>query len=75
MFKQCKMENKSTGWSDVHTAWIPEQFAKVGKVLRLKFEEGWDEGWVVTEVGTQMTEEWVMEYSQDYKYQRKASDV
>lgn len=32
-------------------SWIPEKYAVVGKVLRLRDEEGWQDGWVVESVG------------------------
>lgn len=31
-----------------HTAWIPEQFAKEGGVIKIKDDNGnWDDGWVI----------------------------
>jgi hypothetical protein len=34
------------------TSWIPEEFAVVGRVLRLRQGESWQDGWVVRTVGT-----------------------
>ncbi|MCU0703722.1 MAG: hypothetical protein MUF18_07075 [Fimbriiglobus sp.] len=31
-------------------SWIPEVFAEVGRVLKLKEPHGWDDGWQVREV-------------------------
>lgn len=65
------------GGIQVHIAWIPEEFAKVGKVLKLKdpISGEWDDGWVVQSVYARQAEEFVLEHSQDYKYQRAASDI
>lgn len=54
-----------------HTAWIPEKFAVVGKVLKIKG----DDGWLVVSIHSRKSEEEVRERSQDYKHQRKASDI
>ena len=53
------------------TSWIPEKYAKVNKVLKLKAVDGWK----VIEVGVEMDEKEVNERSRDYLKQRKASDV
>jgi hypothetical protein len=45
-YRQCSLERKGTKT----TSWIPEEFAKVGRVLRLKDEDGW----VVTSVGDRL---------------------
>ena len=36
--------------SSVQTSWLPRQFAKVGKTLRLKERGEWQDGWKVVEV-------------------------
>jgi hypothetical protein len=53
------------------TAWIPHQFAVVGKTLKI---EGFD-GWKVEEVWTVMEEEDLFQYERDHLKQRKASDI
>jgi hypothetical protein len=35
----------------IHVAWIPTQYAKKDKVISIKMNEGWDDGWKVIEVG------------------------
>jgi len=65
--KQCKLQK-----GNAHTTcWIPENFAKMGKVL--KIEE--DPGWVVTFIGVRMESSKMMERSRDYLRQRKHSDI
>jgi len=70
--------------------WVPSQFAKKGKYLKLRTVSGgdlfgedgcvvsetsWDDSWKVTEVyNTKSTEE-VREHSRDYRTQRRASDI
>ena len=57
-------------------SWIPEKFAKKGRVLELEAPDGsWDNGWSVLAVGARMTSEQASQRSQDYKHQRKASDI
>ncbi len=56
-------------------AWIPEKFAVAGRFLRLTEAGVSEDGWQVTGVGAQMTEEGVWERSQDYKHTRQASDI
>ena len=58
------------------TAWIPEQFAKVGKYVSLnQFDDDWEDGWKVIEVGTRLETKYMLERSQDWKNTRKASDI
>jgi len=57
LYRQCVMEKQIENGKRIHTAWIPTQFAKVGKKIGLKLEdESWDEGWTVTLAGSQPKE-------------------
>jgi hypothetical protein len=57
-------------------AWIPAKFAKVGKYVKIKQEDGsWDNGWEITSVGSKRKAEYVESNERDYLKQRKASDV
>jgi len=47
-FRQCVLE-KTPGHRIV--SYIPEKFAKVGKVVKLKNDGEWDDGWVVKFAG------------------------
>lgn len=54
-------------------AWIPTKFAKVGKVIRL-FDE--PEEWTVAVAGKHpLDAEFVQARRDDYRYQRRVSDV
>lgn len=75
-YRQCRLQK-----GPFHTtSWIPEKFAIKGKYVKLKKEgstgnKKWDNGWLVVEVGSRMREEEVLVRSQDYKHQRKQSDI
>ncbi len=58
-----------------YTAWLPEDFAFVGRLVGFKTDVGWDEGWVVEEVyrGSMRSHQQIVERSQDYKTTRRAS--
>ena len=72
LMRQCKLI-KDTMYM---TTWLPIQFAKVGKILKLKESNGeWSDGWVVDEVGAVQEYEDCIEHAEDYKHQRKASDI
>ncbi len=48
-YRQCKMQKKNM----FQTSYIPEEFAKLGKFLKLRDSEGeWDDGWKVIEVSS-----------------------
>lgn len=66
-YKQCVLEKCKVK----QTAWIPEQFAHAGKILKIKDNNGWK----VVEVGSQRFDQaYVLEREQDYKNQALASD-
>ncbi len=67
-YRQCKLakDNLET------ITWIPEKFARKGKFLELKGEDGWK----VLSVGSaRLTQDQVSEWSQSYKHQREVSDI
>ena len=73
MYTQCKLKKDNS----YQMSWIPSQFAKVGKVLKLR-DEGtgeWDNGWVVEAAYSTRTWKEVNAASQLHKHQRKASDI
>jgi len=61
--------------NSAQTSWIPEKYAHNGRILRLKANHVWSDGWVVVRVGIRLPEEYVREYSSDYRHQREASDI
>lgn len=67
LYVQCQLSKGSMKT----TAWLPQKFAKVGKALKIKGKDGW----VVKSCGVKLEEKEALERSQDYKHQRKASDI
>lgn len=45
-YKQCLLTNN--GYQDI--SWIPSQFAREGKILSIKIDNEWVNGWLVEEV-------------------------
>lgn len=70
-YTQCRMVRAFDGrvWEDV--AWIPTEFAQVGRRLRI----GAQEGWRVTGRGSVLSEDDAVTNSRDHLSQRDASDI
>ena len=68
---QCTLRNSGSE----HVAWIPEQFAKAGKLIKLQRDGEWTDGWKVEHVGNKIGVEECLERRNDYRKQRKSSDV
>jgi hypothetical protein len=57
-------------------AWIPENFANLHKVIKLKRDDGtWSDGWHVKEIYSMHTEDFVKYHERDFTRQREASDI
>lgn len=72
-FNQCWMEKRIEGGLAHTTSWIPEQFAKVGKTLKLRQNGVWEDGWKVKMVGARLSEEYLPDAHDDIKALRKAT--
>lgn len=63
----------------MHTAWIPEKLAVVGKTVYFGKKEEEPEPdllWTVASVSDgRVSEEYLAEHERDYKTQRQASDI
>tara|TARA_R110000824_G_scaffold218435_2_gene405049 strand:+ start:3552 stop:3803 length:252 start_codon:yes stop_codon:yes gene_type:complete len=75
-FKQCKLQRLNA----TTTSWIPSKFAKLGQYLKLKDRadktDNWIDGWKVESVGhLEVDRKTVISRSEDYKNQRKVSDI
>lgn len=81
MSRYTQAPGESRDWSgnwttERTTTWIPEQYAHLNNYIKLKKDDGtWEDGWKVIEVGTRLSEEYVLDHERDYKTQRKASDI
>lgn len=72
-YKQCHLQKGETH----HMAWIPEQFAVVGKFVKIKNNDGsWNDGWQVKAAseGVQSASD-ADRLSQVHKKTRRASDI
>jgi len=70
--KQCRLKRGSS----FTNSWLPAKFAKVGKVLGLKDEQGnWEEGWVVDSVWGSRPSKDVLEDSQLWSKHREGTDA
>lgn len=76
-YRQCTLTKPIPSTDEVQaystrTVWIPSCFAVAGKVLQL----GDDDGWMVFYAGKwKMSQKFVMQRRDDYRYQRRVSDV
>lgn len=75
-YRQCHLVKKTASGSDSHqTSWIPEKFAILGKVVKLRGpDDQWDDGWVVKTVSQTRREDDDMPDAHDaVKRHRKAT--
>jgi hypothetical protein len=68
MSKQCDLRRNNL----TTTAWIPNRYARQGSYIRIGKENGW---FVEKVYGLSLDQEYLAEYSNDYRTQRRASDV
>jgi hypothetical protein len=50
-YRHCRLVKPVATGELVVVSWIPETFAEVGRVLKLKNDKVWDDGWVVRAAG------------------------
>jgi hypothetical protein len=72
-YVQCSLKKQNTH----HMAWIPEQFANIGKFIKIKKDDDtWEDGWeVMGKSDGVKTASDANDLSQLYKKTRKASDI
>jgi hypothetical protein len=75
--RHCHLKRKTKDSTKLTASWLPDKFSKVGKYVKLKKEDGsWEDGWQVESASSfTKTSVEVSKRSQDYKNQRKASDI
>jgi len=74
--RQCRLSRQIQGKMEILVTWLPEEFARVGKVLELEMSsEKWENGWAVCEVYERKKSKEVAERERDYKKNRAASDI
>lgn len=52
-YRQCQLQNGNRHMA----SWLPEQYAKIDKVLEIKQNEVWENGWIVKTVGDEIIED------------------
>ena len=70
-YRQCMLERFEFPVRTQQVAWIPEQFAVVGKYVKILDEDGWR----VQEVGSRQSEEYLQDHERDWKGHRQRTDV
>jgi hypothetical protein len=71
-YRQCRLVRGAV----CYTAWIPVEFAKVGKILRIRRERVWEDGWVVKESSKETKSGKILEaYERNYRDHRKVTDI
>jgi hypothetical protein len=73
-FRQCLLVRPIERGELQTVSWIPEQFAVIGNRLRLRREDGWEDGWVVQSVGFhRVADDALPDPHQDVKRHRRAT--
>ncbi len=75
-YRQCKLVKDLKNGATAHqTSYIPEPFCKVGRVLKLREEDGtWDNGWVVEEASSRkMAHDEMPDLHKDIRGHRQAT--
>lgn len=50
-YRQCRLVKRVEGGECVQVSWIPEPYATAGRVVKLREDGAWDDGWVVVGAG------------------------
>jgi len=74
---QCRLRKPITGEAyKEQVSFIPEKYASVGRVLKLRnCLEEWEDGWVVEDTYVVMPSDLVVQNSHAWTKQRKTSDI
>lgn len=69
-YRQCLLSKQQLE----QTSWIPEQYAIKGKILKIKDNGVWVNGWIVGNVGERRIKEWLLPNPRlEVKQHRKAT--
>ena len=77
-YKQCRLSLNTKDGVKKITSWLPLQFAKKGRILKLKNSETgkWETGWEVKKVySLRLKEQEVKTQAEAYKHQREVSNI
>jgi hypothetical protein len=57
VYRQCRLVKRIRDGESIQTSYLPEEFAKVGRIVKVREDDGgWDDGWVIRIVGGSLTE-------------------
>lgn len=70
-YRQCTLEKFVNGSTLKQVAYIPDCYAILNKVIKIKNEEIWDDGWVVTGVYAKIHEDHLPDNYKAIKLHRK----
>jgi len=72
-YRQCKLEKSK----EITTSWIPEKFAKKGRIIKIREnkQSPWNNGWTITSVGTRMNRESIDILENTHTKTRGVSDI
>ena len=73
LYKQCRLSKKNQSGNETwQVSYIPAKFAVVGKILKLKDNNGeWDDGWKVISAGVPVEEKLLPDYRKQIREHRK----
>jgi hypothetical protein len=72
MMTQCRLRHHSGSTQD---AWIDSKLATPERVIRIRVDGEWQEGWRVVSIGSTMDSKVVQARERDFKNHRIATDV
>jgi hypothetical protein len=56
LYRQCRLVKKIRGGEAIQMSYIPAEFAREGRIVKLREDDGgWDDGWVIRVVGESLT--------------------
>lgn len=72
IYQQCILHKGGT----MMVSWLPTKFAHKNRIVELKINGEWDNGWkVVTQFGTKITREELDMLEGQHEWTREASDI
>lgn len=73
-YRQCRLSKKTQNGEMIQTSWIPDQFAKLGKVIKIRQSDVWSNGWIVKQVSeTCLPESNLPNFHKEIKGHRKTT--
>lgn len=57
LYRQCRLVKQIRDGEMIQTSYIPAEFAKHGRIVKIREGDTWDDGWQVRIVGGALTEE------------------